>query len=254
MPAILEMKLENEEILNKRKEISRLLMLASTNIKDGTVKSISVADLELLFQLYDLEFFENTFKESYKGKLKFSLSRRMTRSAGLTLCPKNISKIKPEDLVLEIRIGVDFFFQYGAVEGTKVVCGIKTCNSLEALLLVFEHELCHVLEFINFGRSNCGGKRFKAIAGNLFRHTDSYHRLPTHRQIARQKLGIKIGDTVSFSHDGKTLTGIIYNINKRATVMVKTSKGPLIDNRGNRYSKFYVPLTFLDFYKERNSY
>jgi hypothetical protein len=170
----------------------------------------------------------------------------MTKSAGLTLCPKNIDKAKPEELVIEIRIGVDYFFQYGLVEGCKTVCGVKTSDSLEALQLVFEHELCHVMEFIHFKESNCGGERFKAIASNLFGHTESYHKLPTHRQIANQKLGLNIGDTVSFTFEGKRLKGILYNINKRATVMVRNNNGPLVDDKGNRYSKYYVPLMLLE--------
>jgi hypothetical protein len=227
---------------SKREEISKLLMQQSPNIRSGVINTISTADLELMFWLYDQTFFENWFKKSFKGKIKFSLSRRMTKSAGLTLCPKNIDKVKPEDLVIEIRIGVDFFFHYGLVEGSKMVCGVKTSNSLEALQLVFEHELCHVIEFIHFKESNCSGNRFKTIANNLFGHTESYHKLPTHRQIAKQKLGLNIGDTVSFTFDGKRLTGVLYNINKRATVMVRSDNGPLVDNKGNRYSKYYVPL------------
>jgi hypothetical protein len=234
------------DIDKKREEVSELLMQRSPNINNETVSTLSTADLNLLFQLYDQVFFENRFGESFKGKLKFSLSKRMTKSAGLTLCPKNINKIEPEKLTIEIRIGVDFFFHYGLVGGKKTVCGIQTNSSQEALLLVFEHELCHVIEFIHFKKSSCKGKRFKTIAGNLFGHTESFHKLPTNRQIANQKLGLKIGDTVSFTSKGKSLTGIIYNINKRATVMVRNHKGPLIDNRGNRYSKYYVPLTLLE--------
>ncbi|HEX2927484.1 MAG TPA: SprT-like domain-containing protein [Ruminiclostridium sp.] len=241
----LMMKMASEAINYKRGEISKQLMLESSNIKNGTISTISTDDLELLFQLYDRLFFENWFKESYKGKMKFSLSRRMVKSAGLTICPKSIDKIAPDKLVLEIRIGVDFFYHYGHIEGRKTVCGIKTTNSLEALQLVFEHELCHVIEFINFKKSNCKGKRFKTIASNLFGHTESYHRLPTQRQIAKQKLGINIGDTVSFNFEGRILTGILYNINKRATVMVRNNGGTMVDNKGNRYSKYYVPLILL---------
>jgi hypothetical protein len=243
---ILKTKRNKDEIDSKREEISKLLKNQSPNIKNGTISTISTADLKLLFQLYDQIFLENWFKESFKGKIKFSLSRRMTKSAGLTLCPKNIDKVKPEELVIEIRIGVDFFFQYGLVEGSKSVCGIKTSNSLEALQLVFEHELCHVMEFIHFKESNCGGERFKATASNLFGHTESYHKLPTHRQIANQKLGLNIGDTVTFNFEGKRLKGILYNINKRATVMVRNKNGPLVDDKGNRYSKYYVPLMLLE--------
>jgi len=242
---LLTTKRHKNDIDSKRAEILRLLTLESPNIKNGVIDSISTGDLKLMFQLYDRIFFENRFKDNFKGKVRFSLSRRMTRSAGLTIFPKNIDKIKPEELVLEIRIGVDFFFHYGLLEGSKTVCGIRTNNSLEALQLVFEHELCHAIEFIHFKESNCSGDRFRTIANNLFGHTESYHKLPTHKQIANQKLGLNLGDTVSFTFEGKKLTGILYNINKRATVMVRDKNGSLADNQGNRYSKYYVPLMLL---------
>jgi hypothetical protein len=235
-----------DEIVSKRAEISKLLIQKSANIKNGTISTISTADLKLMFELYDQIFFGSWFKHNFKGKIKFSLSRRMTKSAGLTLCPKNIDKIKPEDLIIEIKIGVDFFFQYGSIKGCNTVCGIKTKSSLEALQLVFEHELCHVIEFIHFKESNCSGDRFRAIANSLFGHTESYHKLPTYKQIAKQKFSLNIGDTVSFTFNGKRLQGILYNINKRATVMVRDKDGPFADNQGNRYSKYYVPLTLLE--------
>lgn len=246
MLGIIKTKRNKDEINCKREEISKILKLRSPNIKNGTISTISTTDLSLLFQLYDQIFFESWFKEAFKGKMRFSLSQRMTKSAGLTICPKNIDRVKPEELVIEIRIGVDFFFQYGLVEGSNTVCGIKTSNSLEALQLVFEHELCHVLEFVHFKESNCGRERFKGISSNLFGHTGSHHKLPTHRQIANQKFGLNIGDTVSFNFEGKRLKGILYNINKRATVMVRNDKGSLIDDKGNRYSKYYVPLMLLE--------
>ena len=243
---ILDIKYNSDDINSKRKEVARLLMQNSPHIKSGTASEMSTNDLKLLFQLYDQIFLKSWFKEYFKGKIKFAFSNRMTKSAGLTVCPKNIDRIKPEDLVIEIRMGMDFFLHYGLIEGSKTVCGIKTSNSLEALQLVFEHELCHLLEFIHFKRSSCKGKRFKTIAENLFGHTESYHKLPTNKEIASKKLGFRIGDTVSFTFKGQKLTGILYNINKRATVMVRNNQGSLVDNKGNRYSKYYVPLTLLE--------
>ncbi len=235
-------------IHSKREEVSKLLILKSDNIKNNTISSISSLDMLLMFQLYDQIFLQNWFKDSFKGKMQFSISKRLAKSAAITICPKNIDRIKPEELVVEIRIGIDFFFHYGLIEGIKTVCGIDTNNSLEALQLVFEHELCHVIEFIYFKKSNCKASRFKTIAGNLFGHTDSYHKLPTYKQIANEKLGIKIGDTVSFILSGSSHMGIIYNINKRATIMVRDNNGQLVDNYGHRYSKYYVPLKYIKKY------
>jgi hypothetical protein len=243
---ILDLRLHKEDIYAKREEVNRLLKAKSDNLKSGTINTISTSDLKLLFQLYDRIFLGSWFADCYKGKLKFTLSRQMTKSAGLTRCPKNIDSIKPEELIIEIKIGVDFFFQYGLIEGNKTVGGVETNNSLEALQLVFEHELCHVIEFIHFKRSSCSKKRFKDLANNLFGHTESCHKLPTHRQIANQKLGLNIGDTVSFTFEGKKLTGLLYNINKRAIVMVRNKNGSLTDSKGNRYFKYLVPLTLLE--------
>lgn len=246
MKEIINLKHNPKDIKQKRSEVSRLLMQLSPNIKSGAIDAISTGDLQLLFRLYDQVFLGNWFKTNYRGQFRFSLSRRMTRSAGQTRCPKNIGRIKPEELTIEIRIGVEFFFQYDMVEGNKTVSGITTANSLEALQLVFEHELCHAIEYICFGKSNCSADRFKSIAGNLFGHKGEFHSLPTHRQIATQKMGLKPGDTVSFFYKGKKQHGIIYRINKRAAVMVKDKLGQFVDKQGNRYLKYYVPLEMLE--------
>jgi hypothetical protein len=233
------------EILRKRVEVSKMLLANSSNIKGQAIAKISTQDLNLLFDLYDEVFFNNWFKRNFKGKMIFSLSSRMTRSAGKTLCPKNISKIKQQDLAIEIRIGTDFFFQYDEIQGEKKVCGIPTDNALQALQLVFEHEICHGIEFINYNTSDCSKERFKAMAKNLLGHTESHHKLPTYRQIAGEKYGLEIGDMVTFTYGNKKTKGIIYNINKRATVMVRDKNGTYADRQGNRYVKYYVPLELL---------
>jgi hypothetical protein len=242
---ILNRKHSSGEAENKRKEISRNLISASDRINGKSIHTISTADLELLFGLYDRIFLDHWFHRYYRGNLRFSLSDRMTKSAGKTICRRDIHQTRPEEMVIEIRIGVDFLFQYDQIEGGKTVCGIRTSNSLEALQLVFEHELCHAVEFILFGKSSCAQQRFKTLANNLFGHMESYHRLPTYKQIASQKFGLQIGDVISFPFDGTELTGILYNINKRATVLVRDPEGALADKHGNRYTKFYVPLELL---------
>jgi hypothetical protein len=94
---LLNTKYGQKEIEGRRRKISKLFRSRSENITSETINAISSADLELLFELYDQIFFDNWFQEVYQGKVKFSLSRRMTRSAGSTICPKNMGKIKAED-------------------------------------------------------------------------------------------------------------------------------------------------------------
>ncbi len=233
------------EIKARREKISSDLLTKSEQIKDSSIRAISNTDLSFLFGLYDRIFLEDWFAQNYRGEIAFSLSRRMTKSAGKTLFRRSEDPVRPEEMQIEIRIGVDFFFQYDAVEGSKTVCGIRTDSALEALQLVFEHELCHVIEFVLFGKSSCSGQRFRTFANRLFGHTESCHRLPTQRQIADRKFGLRIGDAVTFAAGEMELSGILANINKRATVLVKDPEGDFIDRRGNRYKKYYVPLPLL---------
>ncbi len=242
---MIEYTYDNKTIENKRKAIAKEFMKLSKNIKNSTIKEISTGDLAILFELYDQGFLNNRLRDEFPGNFKFSLSSRMTRSAGLTRCPKNISEIKPEDVLIEFRFGVDFFFQYELSNRSKMVCGIETSHALEALQLVFEHEICHGIEFIYFHQSSCKGKRFKTLANNLFGHISSYHQLPTNKELAREKLGLQIGDQISFPFDNQIFIGVINGINKRATIMVKDKNGPYADEQGNKYAKFYVPLSLI---------
>ncbi len=233
------------EIIAKRLDVARELIKSSPNIKGPAITRLAASDLRLLFGLYDRIFLNRQFTKEYRGQTKFSLSTRLTRTAGKTLCPQNIARIKPEELIIEIRLGTEFFFKFHEINSERSVAGIAADSALEALQLVFEHELCHVIEFVNFNTSNCRQARFKTLAHNLFGHTTSTHQLPTQQKIAEQKYGFKIGDTVQFKFKDQCYEGILYRINKRATVMVKDKKGTHADKQGNRYAKYYVPLTCL---------
>jgi len=251
MTDIFALKLSNNEIEERRSKVSVIFMRDSENVNTGKITALTAGDLSLLFHLYQDNFLEHWFDLNYKGKIKFSVSRQLTRSAGLTRCPKKIGTLRPDDVVIEIKVGIDFFLNYGMLEGHNTVGGIETASSLEALLLVFEHELCHAIEFIAYGRSSCKGKRFKAMASNLFGHKESCHKLPTHRQITLDAMGLRLGDSISFTFEGRKLTGILYGINKRATVMVRDNKGLLADRQGKRYTKYYVPLSLIE---QQNKY
>lgn len=233
------------QIDQKRTLVSRLFMEESVNIKTQDIKVISPMDVELLFSLYDRVFFDLWFRDGFRGRFKFSLSKRMTKSAGMTICPKNIKNMKTEDAVIEIKIAPDIILSHGTLDGSHKVGGIQTKNSLEALQLVMEHEIIHVIEFVTYGRSSCKGKRFKTMAHDIFGHTESTHSLPTPSRIAYEDIGIRIGSTVTFPFEGECLSGIVSNVNKRATVMVRDNKGIWQDTKGRSYSKYYVPLSKL---------
>lgn len=231
--------------IEKRNEVRRELLKESKDIKSGIIESLSAEDLNILFKIYDKQYFNNYFRDNFKNQLKFTLSKRMSRNAGKTVVTKKLKGAPPGSEIFEIVMAVKFFFNYEGLSRDKKVNGIKTIDSLHALQLVFEHELCHLIEFHLFGASDCKRPRFKKLAYNIFNHTDVYHQLPTEREIAITEYNFRPGDSVEFVHDGKRYRGIINSINKRATVMALNHKGDYRDQSGARYSKWYVPLTQL---------
>ncbi len=223
----------------------RGLLEKSAHITGGSITNIYRSDLALLFGLYDQIFFQSYFRDHFAGKLLFSLSPRMTRSAGKIIYPKNLKALTPEEERYELRISVILLFSYESLPRDKVVNGIKTADSLEALQLVFEHELCHLIELHCFKESSCRRPRFQTLAFNIFGHTDSCHQLPVTAEIGREKYGISVGDEVSFLIDGEKYSGVISRITRRATVMVPHKSGDFQDREGKRYCKYYVPLSML---------
>ncbi|MEW5784484.1 MAG: hypothetical protein AB1767_05310 [Bacillota bacterium] len=243
--SILEYRLQPQQIARKREAVRRAFIAASKNITGGNITRMADSDLKILFELYDALFLEHFWQKNFKGSLTFSLSTRMSRSAGKVISPRNLADMRPGEERFEMRISVDLFFHYNELNRAKVVNGITTEDALEAFQLVFEHELCHLLELHVYKQSSCRHSRFKTIAVNLFGHTESYHLLPTMREIAGEKFGLQVGDTVCFTWEGRVLEGEISGITKRATVMVRDKKGEFRDPKGRRYTKWYVPLSRL---------
>lgn len=242
---LINIKYDENIILNKRKLLRKEFTSISSNIKSGRITSIGEEDLKLLFNLYDKYFFNNYFRNNFFGRIKFSLSKRMSKSAGKTIIPRNNIKLPEEKQIYEIRIGVNFLFQYYELIKEKFVVGIKTIDALHALILVFEHELIHFIEFYVFSKSSCKNSQFKTIANNIFGHKGVYHSLPTNSEIISNNSGLMVGDKVTFIYNKQNKNGFIYRINKRAVVMILDSKGNYVDKLGKRYSKFYVPLDML---------
>lgn len=244
---IRDLKYCNTEIITKRNNIRHAFIIESKNVKTGNIQCMSNEDLKILFYLYDEEFFNSYFNENFKGKLTFSLSTRMTSAAGKTIYSRKIKLLREAEEAYEIRMGIKFFFQYYKVERDKIVSGIKTKDSLEAFQIVFEHELCHLIELHLYKESSCKKLRFKTMVNSMFAHTDVFHQLPSQREIISEKYGLLVGQKVSFVNEGKKYNGFIHKINKRATVMVRDIKGTYRDESGNVYSKWYVEFGKLNY-------
>ena len=243
---MINLEYNDETIQIKRKIVTNALLQESKNIKSSKIEQINELDLQLLYEYYDKIFFNNWFKDNFKGIILYNFSKKMTKNAGITKCPKNISQIKSDTVRITICIGIDFFFNYYQIEGSNTVCRIKVNNSLEALQITLEHELLHALEFLIHHSSDCSGNRFKDTAKKLFGHTQSHLLLPTNRMIAEKNFGILVGDNVGFMFKKKQFTGFVCSIAKRATIMVPSQDGNFIDTNGNRFMKYMVPIQCLE--------
>lgn len=210
-------------------------------------KGLSAADLELLFGLYDGEFFGGALAESVEWggddtKLSFRVSSRMTSAAGklyARLPRRGRGPVRYEIALSGHLLELNFRGGRGAE-----VNGLACRDRADALMRVFEHELLHLVERLLTGTSSCRKAPFKALAARFFGHADVTHRLDTPRTKARDLLGLSVGDPVRFSHAGRSLAGRINRIGKRVTVLVPDERGTLYTDR-RRYRKFYVPLSLL---------
>jgi predicted SprT family Zn-dependent metalloprotease len=232
---------DQETIDYKRQSIKEKLIYMSSNIDGDNFKQINDSDLNILFELYNDEFFHNVIDTTIT-QMNLKFSRRLKKSGGITKTYKNqVQKTK-----FEININIEMVFRYNYNGEERSACGIVINSSLDALLLIFEHELCHVLEYLCFNSSNCKKERFKLIANNLFGHRGSTHNLLTVSEKLNKEFGLKAGDIVEFKYNGHKFTGQIQRITKRATVFVEDSIGMYISKTtGKRYKKYLIPLELL---------
>jgi hypothetical protein len=229
----------------KRNIIKNKLFENSANIKQVDFNQVCNSDLYLLYKLYDEIFLNSWFAENFKGKITFKFSKQLTRAAGNTTTKKHIEKIKPEEVEFQIKVSLNHLFNFDKIDRDKYVGGIQAKSKLHSLMLVFEHEICHVIEFLICKKSSCKKEPFKKLIFNLFGQNESTHKLVTSREASFAEYGLVVGNKVTFEFQGKQIIGIINNINKRATVMSQNNKGNYMDRNGQHYIKYYIPLNCL---------
>lgn len=230
-----------KSIQKKRDKILTTFLFRFGNPSSHRIQPLRSTDLKYLFYCYDRHFFSRFFTLQYPGQLKFSLSQRMTRSAGKLIYPRSFKNMDLQDVTLEIRMATEVFLNYYQLSTDKIVNGIKTDTVFQAFLLVFEHEICHLLELLFWKKTSCRRENFKELAYQLFGHTDVYHQLPLGKEIAREKYGLEIGDRVSFTHQQQRCYGYIKRITKRATVIVPDPQGNHVQE-GIPCFIWYVPV------------
>ena len=239
---MLNFQYDAQTIAEKRALLRKTLLVHADGIRGGDPAKISGYDLRLMFMLYDELFFRGFFHGCGCENVRFSVSRQMTRSAGLTRFSRDYFALPPEKREIELKISLNHLEAFGQTAREKHVGGIPARDELDALMLVFEHELCHIAEFLAFGSTSCRGKRFKALSSCIFGHKSSVHDLPSRPELNVLRSGLNAGDRVSFEYNGRKITGVIARINKRATVMAQARNGLYADREGRRYAKYLVPL------------
>ncbi len=238
--------LSRSERQQRQQVVYQHLLRNSDSIASPNFKTISAADLGLLFHTIDENFFDGRVANACESKsyrpLSFRLSTRMTSAGGMTTMHRTTG-YRPR-FEFQIAIATTPLFETFKLDATGIVGGLVCRNRLEALQRIMEHEMVHLIEMLIWGDSNCAAKPFREIVGKFFGHSESNHQLLTPQDVARRKLGISVGDQVVFAHDGQSQVGFVNRISKRATVLVESSQGTRY-NDGKHYRKFYVPLNRL---------
>lgn len=236
----------HEELTRLDEEASRAIADQCPNLAGGGFARLTCAELRVVFTVVDGIYLRGALQQLCQSRgeqLDFRLSARMTHTAGTTtwLRPRGRNP-SPGRFVIAIAPGVIHDSFRLLPEAT--VCGVACPNMATALMRIMQHEMVHLLEFLCYGRSSCAADRFRQLVFRLFGHTESRHRLLTPHERARLTHGVQPGDLVEFEFEGRTMTGRINRISRRATVLVPDSSGARYTD-GRHYRRFYVPLDLL---------
>ncbi|MGA9567821.1 MAG: hypothetical protein WBS19_20010 [Candidatus Korobacteraceae bacterium] len=231
-----------EELIKQRvSEIQRDLLAQSHHLRAVNFTAIHLADLEFLFNAYDMRFLGGLVRPALAGHtLTFRLSPRMTHAGGKT----TRRTTRTGDVRYEIAVASSMLFDAFADADRGVsVAGLECGNRLDALQRVMEHEMVHLIEQLCWKSSDCSASRFQDMAARIFRHRAHTHNLVTRRERA-SAAGIMVGSRVTFTFEDRRLTGRVNRITKRATVLVEDPNGVRFSN-GLRYKTYYVPIQWL---------
>lgn len=231
---------DSKTIKHQTQAIHAEVLEKSPYLNEADFTCVHPDDLELLFDEYDRRFFDRSMRVHLgTRRLTFSLSKRMTRTGGMTITTRPLHG-EPEH---EIRISLAILFGCFRDSDHRSVSvgGIACHDRLEAMQRIMEHEIVHLIETQLWDKSNCARPRFQSIIRRFFGHTEHKHKLITPGERARAQFGIVPGITVRFRFDGVEMTGIVNRVTKRATVLVEDPDGrPYSD--GKRYSGYYIPV------------
>lgn len=236
-------------IAKKRGSIRQRFIDASDHIIDQDIKRLEAEDLYRLVVIYDELFLGNVLKLDSSIKFTFDLSKTLDRVGGLTQIYMKQIKSPSKKVIksiqsIKISINTSMVYDFQFTDEARYSCGIQVKNSLEVLMIIIEHELCHVLEFLMYKKSDDNGRVFKQLTLNLFGHTSQTHSLMTNQEKQIRLYKVMPGDDVKFILNGRAVNGLVERCNlKDALVLVFDSKGKFIlESNGKRYTKYKIPI------------
>jgi len=236
-------RLNQPVIEDLQSEIYRGILERSRYVRVPNFSQIHTGDLMYLFDAYDQCFFGGLCRAALAGDiLEFRLSNRMSRSGGMTMR----SRGPAGKTHFEITVSTMLLFQTfraGEMDREVTVAGLAVDDRTEALQRIFEHELIHWVELACWEHSKCAHPRFQTIASRIFGHQEHTHNLVTQHERAAA-VGIRNGEMVEFTFEGRTFRGRVNRITRRATVLVDDPNGIRYTD-GRVYRKFYVPISAL---------
>ena len=177
--------------------------------------------------------------------MRFRDSSRMTRAGGKTIRHERRGHDGKKTISYEISVASRLLFlTFGDVDRPVTIGGMICKNRFEALQRIMEHEIIHLIEFLEWSESSCNQTRFKQLVCNIFGHRDVRHDLVVPEEHAAHEHDVHVGAMAAFDFKGQRLIGRVNRINRRATILVEHPKGHCYSD-GKCYQRFYVSLRHL---------
>jgi len=245
---IFAQKPNSPEEIQKKRQIIGTHMHQKFGVAPNAVITMTNEHLFHMFNLYDELFFENRFRQHFQGctdQLNLVFGRATSTAGQYVWEKKKDSKIYHTISMSKLVFSSVFTDPKRPIE---TINGFQTCNQLECLQIVFEHEIVHMMnhiwanEEIHSGqRRQIHGHLFKMLVRTIFGHTD-YHDsigqgLTENSEVhgARVKQYLRTGMNVQV-HDRRVKDPVYYYV-------VKINKTRFI-GRDHRDGKDYtVPMT-----------
>jgi len=236
----------DDDPAGRRAVVVEVLCGPEVGLDGGSLSVLLPQNLERIYLLYEELLFRGALGRLLRAgghTLAFDFNRRLTRTGG------RLVTVRRPDLPFHFRLEVSSHIIAksfsDAMPGPFQINGLRAENRIEAVILILEHEIVHLAEYLLYGDSNCSRGRFRRLIYDWFGHTDVTHRLATAgAELAGR--GLRIGSLVEFDFRGEVLRGRINRVTKRATVLVPSTpeKGCRYSD-GRHYQKLLVPIPLL---------